>query len=474
MANVDYDVVVLGAGAAGLTAAIEASEAGARVLLVEGSRDVGGASRLSGGIVMGAGTRYQRAQNIEDSPAALYDFYMAVNQWNVTPGAAWRLCHEAGPAIEWLDDMGIKILPFVITAGDEPVERGHAVDGMGAKLIDGLHSVASSQQNVDIALGRRADRLLVESGTVVGVATGTDEVRATATIVTTGGFGANYGLLARHASWALIGGDWSYYVGPDTSQGDMLRFAEQVRAPLVGRGCVAVVPRPNFGRSLEGEFPGWLIAVDAHGRRFHNEMAPYSVQQHILFDADGPLWMILDEAIKQESGTKAVQGSKKVQRPGETTGDWTSENLDQMIVDGKVVVANTIEELALQIRLPAENLVSTIAFYNEDVKSGQDSLFRKRPDTLRPISTPPFYATEIRCRMVSETFIGPRIDGEGRVLGADQRPVPGLFAGGACVGGVLGRRYVGSGNSLANSLSFGRVTGKNAATQAASVDPKVK
>ncbi|GAB4658940.1 flavocytochrome c [Mycobacterium avium subsp. hominissuis] len=469
VAEHDYDVVIVGAGAAGLAAAIEASEAGATVLLIEGSDTVGGASRLSSGVIMGAGTRFQQALGIEDSPEALYDFYMTVNQWNVTPGAAWRLCHEAGPAIEWVADLGVEFFPAVLSGSDEPVNRGHPVVGNGQSLVDGLYGAVRHGGKVDIALGNRIDRILVDAGAVVGVANGGDQVRAAATIVATGGFGANFALLAKYAPWALGGGDWSYYVGPETSRGDMIKFAQQINAPLVGHNRVAVTPRPDFGREAEGEFPGWLVFVDGNGRRFCNEMAPYAVQQHQFLDAEGPYWAVLDDAIKRASTLREVQGAKKIFRPGERAGDWVSETIDHFIGEGAVIAADTLVDLAYKMGVPVENFTGAIDFYNEDVRAGEDTLFRKRADTLQPICEPPFYATQIRLRQVAATFIGPRIDADGRVLGTDQRPIAGLFAAGECVGGVLGHRYVGSGNSLANSLSFGRVTGQKAAARARSL-----
>ena len=87
----------------------------------------------------------------------------------------------------------------------------------------------------------------------------------------------------------------------------------------------------------------------------------------------------------------------------------------------------------------------------------------KKPAVLRPVSTSPFYATEVRLCQLSVTAVGPRVDRDGRVINTANLPVPGLFAAGECVGGVLGDVYIGSGNALANALVFGRVAGRSAA-----------
>jgi fumarate reductase flavoprotein subunit len=102
----DFDVVVVGSGSAGPCAALEASAAAARVLLVEGSDVLGGSSRLSSGVIMGAGTRYQRAAGIEDTPEELFAFYLSTNHWKVHPPVVRRLAEQSGPTIDWLGDSG--------------------------------------------------------------------------------------------------------------------------------------------------------------------------------------------------------------------------------------------------------------------------------------------------------------------------------------------------------------------------------
>ena len=106
-AEVDVDVIVIGSGIAGLAAAHSVWEAGlTRVLVAESEGVVGGSSRLSGGIVMGAPTRYQKAAGIEDSADMLFHDYMSLNQWMVEAGVIRRYCDEAGPAVDWLGDLG--------------------------------------------------------------------------------------------------------------------------------------------------------------------------------------------------------------------------------------------------------------------------------------------------------------------------------------------------------------------------------
>src|ERR1700754_1811723 len=106
VAERDFDVVVVGSGAAGLAAALSAAQAGAQVLVAESEGVVGGSSRLSGGLIMGAGTRYQKSFGIDDDADAMFHDYMQLNGWNVDAGVVRRFAELAGPTVEWLRGPG--------------------------------------------------------------------------------------------------------------------------------------------------------------------------------------------------------------------------------------------------------------------------------------------------------------------------------------------------------------------------------
>ena len=129
----DYDVVVLGSGLAGGCAALEAAAAGARVLIAEAEDKPGGRSQFSTGMIMGAGSRFQRERGIADDAEALFRHYMTLNQWKVDASIVRRLADEAAPSIEWLADLGVEILD-VYFSGDELVPRGHVTHG-GAAIM---------------------------------------------------------------------------------------------------------------------------------------------------------------------------------------------------------------------------------------------------------------------------------------------------------------------------------------------------
>ena len=135
----DVDVLVVGSGAAGLTAALSARENGAQnVLIAESEGLVGGSSRLSGGLMMGAGTRYQRALGIEDDAESLFHEYMQLNQWKVESAVVRRLTELAGPTVEWLGDLGVQFYDQLVFGGDERVPRVHCPIGRGQAVVDVL------------------------------------------------------------------------------------------------------------------------------------------------------------------------------------------------------------------------------------------------------------------------------------------------------------------------------------------------
>ena len=458
----DYDVIVIGSGAAGLCAALEAERAGARVLISEAEGVVGGSSRLSGGIMLGAGTRYQDRQGITDSADDMYRHYMTLNGWQVQPSLARTFCDNAGPTIDWLGDLGLEFLG-VYSAGDEFVPRGHVTKG-GEDIVAVLHSAVRASNTIDIALGRRIDRLLVENGRVVGVAVGEDSVRSGATVLACGGLGANKKMLADFCPSAIRAGrDWLWYVGADGSRGDGITLTLPLGAQIVGRDRVQLTTRPNFGHSIEANFPGWLMTVNASGQRFYDELSPYSVTQTIILAQEGPVFALFDDAMKQDTTPDAATSAKKEVVPGRRSEDWAGWRIDEMIKAGVVHQADTIEQLAKAISVPPENLAYTVERYNGHAMSGFDADYLKNPKNMKPISTPPFYATELRPHMIGLTAVGPRIDPMCRLLGSNSEPIPGLFGAGECTGGVLGPMYAGSGNSLANAVTFGRIAGRNAA-----------
>lgn len=460
----DVDVVVIGSGAAGLSAALAARARGAqRVLVAEAEGVVGGSSRLSGGLIMGAGTRYQRALGISDDADSLYHDYLQLNRWDVDAAVVKRFTEWAGPTVEWLGDLGVEFHEQLVYGGDERVPRVHVPIGRGQGVVDVLHG-RCRDADVDIALGRRVDRLLTDDGAVVGVAVGDDEIRSGAVVIASGGFGNSPALLAEHFPSAARTGE-AWYIGADGSRGDALGLAAQVQAQTTGHDRGLRLLHTGVDRIYEAYLPGWLVLVDTDGRRFCDETAPYGMMDHLMRMHGDRAWAVCDQATLEaatRSGAarykQAIPGSSKRQSP-----HWTTDVMALMVAAGRARTAGTLADLAVAIDVDAVVLAGTIERYNAGVDAHEDAEFAKSLAFLEPVREPPFFAVEMRPSTVCFTAYGLRIDRDARVLDLASRPVPGLYAAGECTGGVVGAQYVGSGNSYANITVFGRIAGGAAA-----------
>ncbi len=464
---VDFDVVVVGSGAAGLTAALTAHAEGARVAIAESETVVGGASRLSAGWVMAADTEPQRQAGLHDSAENLFHEYMFINQFGLQPALVRRLAEGGADAISWLIDQGVRFDPDIKKGGPELVPRTHAPEGFGQGVIDLLGGQCRAR-GIDIALGQRVDRLLTRSGAVAGVAVGEEEIEAGAVVLATGGFGANRALVDEHLPRLGRLGDWVFYIGPDSSRGDALGLGSSVGAAMTGRDhfISLPVPRPD-GRDFDSYLPAWMLVVGPDGRRLCDETSPYGVTCGILIEAGGRVFGFFDEQILADNGTPELPTFRPhpsgALRP---VAFWTSDTIRRCIDGGSIVRADSLERLFSLLDLPAKATAGAVRRYNESAALGEDRDFGKDARFVRPIEKGPFYAVELRPAAIGATSYGVQIDASARVLDESQSPIEGLFAAGECTGGTLGSRYLSSGNSLGNCFVFGRVAGRSAAGHA--------
>lgn len=455
-AQSDYDVIVVGGGGAGLAAVSRAAAAGCRVLLIEAGRKIGGSTSLSGGVFYAAGTSLQREAGILDDTAdAMFAYYMTLNQYKLEARLVRRLCDEATPAFEWLRSIGVRFrVEDLYASGVDKIRRGHRAADGGIAITDALAGSFAGHA-VDIALDSRVERLLTVDGHVCGVVVDGTEIRAPATILATGGFGANREMLASLYPDAALHGDLHWYIGAPTCRGDGITLGlaagGQLSSPA-NRGLLLLTP--GFGKDLESYLPGWILLANRHGRRFIDETIEYSVLASVLREQPGrDGYAIFDEDARLASRTTDYRAAPS----------WTADRLEDHVAAGTLLRADSIEELAERIGMPPATLRTSIERYNADVANGEDRDFFKPAAMQRPIARPPFYAAHIRAAIICWTGTGLRIDPEARVLGPDDRPVPGLFAAGETTGGMFGECYAAGGASIGNAVVFGRIAGENAA-----------
>lgn len=456
----DCDVLVVGGGGAGMAAAIEAADAGASVVVLEAGPRPGGSTALSGGVFYAAGTSIQRAAGVEDDVERMYRYYMTINRWNLEPWLIRRFCEQSAPTLEWLIGLGVDIpVEGLYVSGVDDAPRGHHSHGSGIELFEHLLGAASAR-GVAIHPNVRVEGLLIEDGRIAGITAQGAEMRAGAVVLATGGYGANRAMLAEfNPEIAAQDERWSFYFGSQTSRGDGIRMAREAGAAVVGKGRLLVNASPGFSRDVADFHPPWLVFVNRDGQRFMDETWPYCIAGHRIEEQPGRLcFAIFDEPTRAASPSRHPFADKL------GVGDfaYSGDRLAEEAAKGRVLTADTLEELAAKAGIDPVGLAGSVAAYNADVRSGRDRQYFKA-GVLTTIETPPFYAAEVHAASFGATSAGVRIDPDARVLGPDAHPIAGLYAAGETAGGVLGERYVGGGNYISNALIFGRIAGQGAA-----------
>ncbi len=453
----DYDVIVIGAGGAGLAATAEAARAGARVLLVEAAGKTGGSTALSGGVFYAAGTDVQRAKGIDgDTPDAMFHYYMTLNQYKLDPALVRRLCDDAPVALAWLQSLGVTFAPDDLYAsGVDKIARGHRATGMGEAIARALEG-AFSGHAVDVALKTRVRSLVMENGRVCGIDIDGDRITANAVVIATGGFGANSDKLATHYPDATRHGDLHWYIGARECQGDGLDMGVTAGAGVGGHNLGLLLVTPGFAQDLETYLPGWLMFVNRSGLRFIDETIEYSVLASALNEQPGQeCFAIFDENARKAARTTAY-------RPAP---NWTADRLAELTAQGYITAAPTLAALAGKLGIAADGLVATAARYNDHAAMQHDASFFKPSAMLRPVATGPFYAARVRAAIICWTGCGLRIDTDAHVLDQAGRPIAGLYAAGETTSGMFGACYAAGGASIANAVVYGRIAGRNAARE---------
>jgi fumarate reductase flavoprotein subunit len=460
----DYDVIVVGGGGAGLSAACTAAELGANVALLESGSSIGGSTALSGGVFYAAGTSLQRQAGIEDDTAEdMYEYYMTLNQHRVNAQNVRKLCKDSAAAFEWLVESGVEFKPDALyKSGVESTPRGHSPALAGAGITQALE-VKARNLGVDIALRSRVKRLHVVDGVVNGIQLDDDNIVTSRTVViATGGFGHNKYLLSKYYPEAASQKDWAWCISADTCVGDGLELGLNVGADIDGFNRGLLLPTPGFYRNFDVMLPSWLALVNREGRRFVCENVEYAVMSGVISSQlGGSAFAVFDEESKKFG--KPDPQYADYYDSGFLTFNWSDDRIEEQVSTGKVVKADTLAELATKVGVVPRALENTIKEYNDCVDAGYDSQFAKTPSLMRKVAKPPFYACEIRPAIICLTSAGLRMNERAEVVDKYGDTIKGLYAAGEVTGSVLGERYIGGGNSICNAVVFGRVAGEQAA-----------
>jgi fumarate reductase flavoprotein subunit len=458
MWDYEADVVIVGAGGTGLCAAIEARTAGATVILLEKAVDVGGSTKLSGGVIQAAGTKAQEdAGVIGDTPDAHKEYWLKASEGIADPVLVKALADNAASNIEWLIAQGLNYItvypvdPIPYVDPSLLVPRIHVaapnVDsgkGSGAGLVEILYKTAQ-EKGPEFMLETPVKALIhdPEKG-VIGVKAenGGGDIYVKArrgVILATSGFDRNEEMSRSFSPQQL----WELQTGScacaPTNTGDGIKLAMEVGADLAGLGGTIGYPATAIGRAEAT--PG--IWINKYGQRFTNEAGHYAYVIRAVYDQlEHIAWAVLDGKVE----------------------DWTPD-LSGDIASGKVKTGDTVMALAGSIGVNAAQLEATLEKWNQDSELGEDTLFHNEVG-LATIDTPPFFATKVTSWNLGSCG-GVKINPKAQVIDVNAKPIPRLYAGGSMTGGIIGPYYPGSGTAIATLLQFGRVAGQ----QAAALDP---
>lgn len=450
--TIDVDVVIIGAGGAGMVAGITAAEAGKNVLIVEKAPIVGGnTSRATGGM-NAAGTHYQKEQGIEDSVELFIEDTMKGGHDLNDPELVKTLAENSASAIDWLDSIGAE-LKDVGKAGGASVNRSHRpVNDEGKILSVGSYLVSKFEETcksagVKIMLDTEATEIIMKDGAAVGIkAKSVDTnytINAKAVIDAAGGFGGNMDMVVQYKP------ELKGYVSTNASTitGDGIKMAEAVGAATVDMEQIQIHPTvvqetgALITESLRGD---GAILVNAEGKRFTDETLTRDVvSANVISQTGSYAWLIVNQKMFDDSTV-----------------------IQKYVDQGYMIKADDVASLAKLIGTDEATLKTTLDTWNSAIENNNDAEFnRKGLDTMAyNITEPPYYAVKI-APGIHHTMGGIKINTSTQVIDTKGNVIPGLYAAGEVTGGVHGGNRLG-GNAVADIVVFGRIAGQQASEYA--------
>lgn len=474
--TVTTDVLIVGSGAAGTAAAIEARRSGASVLVIEKMGSLGGSSIISRGALAVPSSPMQRAMGIDDSPEHFADDLMS-SAYCGHPGRIECLALEALPTFEWLtNEIGVRwVMDAVGSEIEQSVPRSAIVAGDGAAalmmpLLDRARTLDAefevNEKLLHLITRETYDGVAVTGAVVENTRTGLRRcinVRR-GVVLAAGGFAADAPFRQRYNQRL------SEHVGTATQPGstsEVLREAARIGAWLVHLQYITCIPDANpveKGWGTSWQFSRWCAGAQGlwverqTGRRFVNEMSSTAERTNGVFDV-----------LNADRDVVAIADARAVRHPGSMV--FTASDVELLVSRGFVQKFETLALLAQACGIPFSNLKVEVELYNRAVTAARegrtagsftDRLGRPIAPEAELMEEGPWYCAPLLAKVLMCSG-GLAIDLKSRVLSVvDDRPIPGLFAAGEITGGLNGKGDAGA-CGLMDAIVFGRIAGREAA-----------
>lgn len=439
-----YDIVIVGAGGAGMAAALEAKAKGMNPVIFEKMPVAGGNTTKSSSGMNASETKFQKEQGIQDSNDLFYAETLKGGKETNDQEMLRFFVDQSADSIEWLDSIGIRLSNLTITGGMSEKRTHRPEDGsaVGQYLVNGLVRNIH-EQGIPLFVNAEVKGITQKDGAASGVKVVLNQkdektISAKAVVVTTGGFGSNMDMITK------VRPDLEGYVTTNQvgSTGDGISMIERMGGVTVDMDQIQVHPTVQqdksylIGEAVRGE---GAIMVSAEGKRFGNELDTRDkVTASINTLPEKAATLVFDSGVK--SRVKAI------------------EQYDKM---GFVIQGETIEELAGKMGVPAEQLKATVDAWNKAVNEKLDAEFGRTTGIENNLSAAPYYGIKI-APGIHYTMGGVKINTDTQVLNGEGAAIPGLFAAGEVTGGLHGQNRIG-GNSVAEIIIFGRQAGVKSA-----------
>lgn len=446
----DSEVIIIGAGGAGLAAAVSAAENGTKVILIEKLSNIGGNTGIADGLYNAVDPVRQSANGIEDSVDQFYEDTFNGGDQKAKPELVKILTENSMNRLEWLEGMGLKLDDGIYLGTGALWPRGHYGENFSGTDYINILKKKADELGVELFTNTRATELIMKEDKVVGVKAEGEKNDyifnvSKGVVIATGGFGFNVDMRQKYnTQWPDLGAQVLCSNAPGAT-GDGIVMAQNIGANLIGMEYVQFYPIGDVVTGALGDsLPGGTdtrITINKEGQRFMAEDARRDEQSRAIFaQTDGQCYEVIDaDTLKTEEQLKDVQ---------------------KYIENGQVIKGDTIEDLAKQIGVETSVIKETFDTFNAAVDAQNDSEFG-RVLLKEKMDKAPFYMA-LRAPTIHHTMGGIEINENAEVLDTKGEVIKGLFAAGEVTGGIHGSNRLG-GNALADTMVFGRIAGQNVA-----------